>query len=157
MVIPRSLRNVVVLASIPRIIIRAEPTVMIRGESKRVLALCVAAVFGDNRAWLRNYLVTFLCALVPLLLLFRRGAALSGGRPAVCGRATCARPSRRGSLAAAHIASAFCNRVTQYSHARSTPRPDRLWAPHFSRSPGVSGAGVPMLMARSCNSALRVE
>src|SRR6516225_12226444 len=140
MAIPRSLCNVVMLAAFPRIIIiRAGPTVMIRGECKRVLALRVAAVFGDNRAWRRNYLVTFLCALVPLLLLPRRATALTGGRPAVRGRAICERPGRRGRLAPTHVASAFCNRVTQYSQARSTPRPGRLCAPHFSRSPGVSG------------------
>jgi hypothetical protein len=39
--------------SFPRIIVvREEPTVMIRGEWKRVLAVRVTAVFGDNRAWL---------------------------------------------------------------------------------------------------------
>jgi len=66
---------------------------------------------------------------VPVLLLARssgRAARLAGAGPAVCGRPTAARVLSRGRPAAAHIASAFCSRVTQYSHARSTPREPRL-------------------------------
>src|SRR5262249_10185729 len=65
----------------------------------------------------------------------RCAARLAGASPAVCGRATAASSFSRGNPAAAHIASAFCSRVTQYSHARSTPREPRLWPPHFSTSP----------------------
>src|SRR5215831_1907488 len=65
---------------------------------------------------------------VPVLLLARpsRAARLAGASPAVCGRPTAARFLSRGRPAAADIASAFCSRVTQYSHARSTPRDPRL-------------------------------
>src|SRR6516164_8429485 len=66
---------------------------------------------------------------VPVLLLARSSrcaARFVGASPAVCGRPTAARFLSRGRPAAAHIASAFCSRVTQYSHARSTPREPRL-------------------------------
>src|SRR6185503_1562368 len=81
---------------------------------------------------------------------------LACGSPAVCGRATAASPFICGRPAAAHIASAFCSRVTQYSQARSTPRAPRLCPPHFSASPADSGPSVPIAIARSCSSALRV-
>src|SRR5215510_232595 len=87
-------------------------------------------------------------------VLLARASRRAGASPAVCGRATAASSFSRGNPAAAHIASAFCSRVTQYSHARSTPREPRLWPPHFSTSPGESGPGVPIASARS--SALRV-
>src|SRR5262249_38544637 len=96
---------------------------------------------------------------VPVLLLARssrRAARLVGASPAVCGRPPPHRSFVPASPAAAHMASAFCSRVTQYSHARSTPREPRLWPPHFSTSPGESGPSVPIAIARSCSSALRV-
>src|SRR5262249_12361710 len=92
--------------------------------------------------------------LAPVLL--ARGSRRVGASPAVCGRATATRSFSRGTPAAAHIASAFCSRVTQYSHARSTSREPRLWPPHFSTSPGESGPSVPIAIARNCSSALRV-
>src|ERR1700736_2396693 len=89
-------------------------------------------------------------------LRWRGTARRKEGSPAVRGRATSARPFIRGRPASPHDASAFCNRVTQYSQARSTPRSPRLWAPHFSASPGDSGSSFPIAVARSCSSALRV-
>src|SRR6266436_5072731 len=72
-----------------------------------------------------NHRLFFVPVLLPARS-SRRAARLVGASPAVCGRATAARSFSRGRPAAAHIASAFCSRVTQYSHALSTPREPRL-------------------------------
>src|SRR5262249_13611881 len=86
----------------------------------------------------------------------RRTARRAGASLAGCGRATAARSVSRGEPAAAHLAYAFCRRVTQPHDAVATRRDPRLGPPHFSTSPGESGPSVPIAIARNCSSALRV-
>src|SRR6266511_5625322 len=95
---------------------------------------------------------------LPALALARGRAAAGFARVAAAarGRAEAALPVTIGRPLAAHMASAFCRRTLQYSQARSMPRVPILWPPVFSVSPGVSGPGVPIAIARSCSSALWV-
>src|SRR5262249_32316413 len=65
--------------------------------------------------------------------------------------------ARRAAGAEAIIASAFCRRTLQYSHARATGPGCRLWAAASSASPALSCPTVPSARASLWNSALRQE